>query len=54
MYKAVIKAYNLGTTKTLLNAFRIDPQINEIISKHSPFGVENARMYLYPLQEHLL
>ena len=51
VYKAVINEDILETTKILLNAFRAEPQINQIFSKHWPFIMENARIYLYPPRE---
>ena len=40
MYNAAISDDILETTSVLLNVIRAAPQINEIISKHLPFGEE--------------
>ena len=43
----------LETTNALLKAIRAAHQINEIISEHRIFGVENTRIFLYlPREEH--
>jgi len=54
MYKPVINRIFFETTETLFDPFLTEPQIYKIISKHRPFGLENAQVYMYPPREEYL